>query len=1140
MSQIGRRQTDAAPGAARRRLHNVRAPFAKRARLFLCVVLTGAVASVFFTARSTYGAEDWPAFLDALKARGYDDVALVYLKQLQASDAAPPELNDELDYKIGAAAFEAWASAPVATRDELASQARTALEKYLASSPDGASALEANMGLARLAIAAGDKALDAANKTGVPAETRDAKLLEARNSYSEARPYLDAALKLSSDKAKALQANENARVEALQKAQGAFLDALIRSATLQAQTARTFAPSSDDYKSGLAKARDAYDKVYTTYGQYAGAFKARFLEAECMRDLGDSDGALKILEELAVLPFEEQFYSVKTQSLLLFAEIAGEKNSPLLDMSLAQKYNAWKEGEKLPSEYYSSAEGLRIALLAARAVIRLEKTRQTDYNAFANAGKRTFVDQTDPLYKTMNVPEKKGAKGNTIVVYALKILSELAAGRGSTALEAQELMKDEIFEGLDVSKYSFVKKVEDFPSALDAAIRAAATFSQANSEYQNAAPSALADAKKARDDAGKDAIDAFRTAFDWGAKATRPDKKGRLKAEDLAAAQDELDKLYMKYALVCYSMERYEDSFAVGEYLARRRFECVDAPQAAIVAMRSLQSILVKARAEDASETTIAGAQAKLDEFSDYVVERWGEESDDSAVSTEVALIRLDAAVASGNAELARSLLAKIPETSKRRASAELRLGQAFWNEWSARNAEWIALRREGEADEQTLAAKKATLDELLEGARQSLYDGLERMLNSSAGVTENDYLAIYGTYLLAQVYERLGQPDETEKWLTHPVIGALTVVERATKAAVDGDGDANIPEFVDATFQTSVYALALGVAAADPARLEEAEKLMTTLEELASTSEDAVGKLTGVYIRLGKRLEDRMEALKEEAESGDEAKAAELNALARGFETFLKRVSERDQGNNYNSLRWVADTYLALGNGLKSSMSDPSKEALGYFSVAGKTYQTILKKIDADPSFAPGANARLAINVKMVECLRGAGQYQKAFETLKNTIKDNRENLDVQIEAARIFQDWGRKESKYYITAIVGAAPDSKGKNYVWGWNGIARRVAPSIDKDVRLKEVFYDAYLAKTRCRFLYLRRLKDKEEQIQQAKDAESDLERLYQTHPDLGGPAVFSKFDSAYKNFQKFRGEKNPRSLRETVSIDAADK
>ncbi|MBP5621440.1 MAG: hypothetical protein J6X44_05440 [Thermoguttaceae bacterium] len=267
MSQIGRRQTVAAPGAANRRLHNAGALYARRARFFICVFLIGAVASVFFTARSTCGAEDWPAFLDALKARGYDDVALVYLKQLQASDAAPPELNDELDYKIGAAAFEAWASAPVATRDELASQARTALEKYLASSPDCASALEANMGLARLAIADGDKALAAANKTGVPAETRDAKLLEARNAYSEARPYLDAALRTSGEKAKALQTNENARVETLQKAQGAYLDALIRSATLQAQTARTVAPSSDEYKEGLAKARDAYDTVYTTYGQ---------------------------------------------------------------------------------------------------------------------------------------------------------------------------------------------------------------------------------------------------------------------------------------------------------------------------------------------------------------------------------------------------------------------------------------------------------------------------------------------------------------------------------------------------------------------------------------------------------------------------------------------------------------------------------------------------------------------------------------------------------------------------------------------------------------------------------------------------------------------------------------------------------
>ncbi len=1110
---------------ARLRLYTVFAPNARSVgRVF---VLFLAAFSTACSAQS-FAAEEWNDFLAALKARGYDDVALVYLKQLQASDSAPPELNAELDYKIGAAAFDAWVAAPASTRASLAAEARAAFEKYLADAPKGENVYEANIGMTRLIVDEADRAYVAATRKGVSEDAKNAKLMEARNAYSEAKPYLTAATKVAQERAKSLQNAEGARVEKVQEAQAAYLDALVRMATLQAQTARTFAPSSDDYKTGLETARDQFEKISATYGQYAGAFKARFLQAEACRDLGDAEQAVSLLEELAVLPWEDRFVSLKTRALALYADIADEMKDPAVDMNLVVKYNNWKS-EKLSEEYYASAEGLRLQLLAGAATIRLEKTRRTDFNAFARAGKKTFVDQTDPMYKTMNVSEKKGAKGNTIVLYALETLGELAAGKSSVALEAQALLKDEIFDGIDASKYSFAKKVDDFSSAFDAATRDSAAFSQARQEYLGASANAQAEAIKAMQSAGKQAIDSIRVALDWGAKAVRPDKKGKIKEEDRKKAQDEIDQLYLKYAVVAFALERYEDAFTVGDYLVGRNAEFENASQGAIVAMRALQAMSSRAREEGAEQDQLDALKAKLNAFSNRVAAIWSED-DASGVALEAAAIQLDAAVAAGDVETAKTLLAQIPENSTRRANAELRMGQALWNEWASRNAAFLTAKQEGEElDEATIAETKAKLDEILDAARQSLYDGLERMLNSSKGVTEKDYLAIYSTYLLAQVYEKLDQTAEVEKWLTHPVVGAQTMVERSLAAQPQDDED--IPDFINESFQLAVLALALSVAISDSEKYADAEKLMTTLEELAADSEDASGKLTGVYLRLGKRLEERMLELKDAVDGGEEDKQAELDAVVQGFESFLKRASDRDVGNSYASLRWIADSYLALGRGLTGVSGAPSKEALNYFSQAGKTYQTILKKIADDASFAPSAQTKVAIEIKTSECLRGAAQYKKAFEFLKNTIKENRDNIDVQKEAATIFQDWGRVEPKYYLTAIVGASPDAQGKNYVWGWNGIIRRAAPSIDKGERFKTLYYDAYLAKTRCRYLYLRKLKEKAEREKEARDAEADLERLYQTRPDLGGPATFNKFDSAYKNFQKARGENKPKSLRE---------
>lgn len=1106
--------------------------------LFLAVVI-GFALSV----SRVYAAEEWEAFLAALKAHGYDDVALVYLKQLQANGSVPPEIDGELDYNVGAAAFDAWTKASPVKRPELAKEALNAFKKYL--EDPGLHKYHANIGTARLLVDEGDRAYAEAERKGVDEDQKSAKMLEARNAYADAKPYLEAAAEVAKSRA-AGKNNVNTGMPGdgsddrmtIQQAQAAYLDALLRQGTLNAQIARTYDRNSDEFKTGLTNAGKEFEKIADTYGQYPGSFRARLLQAEVLRDLGDVEKAATLVDEIAVLPWEEQYYGLKTRALTLYAEIAEELRDPLIDMNLVNRYYNWKVVAKLSTEYYASAEGLRFQLLAGKALIRLEKVRISDFDTFANAGKKTFVENNDPVYKIMNVSKNRETKSNSIVVFALKTIAELASGKTGTALEAQSLLKDDVFDGMDLSKYSFARKIDDFPSAFDAAVRDGAAFSQARQELSTADPETLLQARAAADSAGEQALNSIRTAIDWGAKAVRPDKKGRLKEEDRIKAQNDIYSLHLKHGVIAFAMKRYHESFVVGEYLTSRQGEFEDAGQGAIVALRSLQALLAEARSANLEEAEIAALQARLDAFSSRVAQLWPE-NDESGVALEAALIQLDAAVASGNLEAAKALLAQIPENSTRRATAELRMGQALWNEWAARNADFFAALQEGEElDENEIAETKKKQLEILEAARQSLYDGLERILNSSKGASEQDYLAIYSTYLLAQVYDKLGEPAEVEKWLTHPVIGAFTTVNKTLESQGDSNAE-ETPEFINESFQLAVLALALSVAVADSGKTDEAskskeldvDKLTTKLEELAAASPESSKRLALVYLRLGKQLEERMIELKDAVDSGDETKKAELDAVVKGFESFLQRAAKSGDGSNYSALRWIADSYLALGRGLSGVSGAPTPESLVYYQQAGRTYQSILKRLETDASFAPTPAVKTAVEIKTSECLRRAGGYRKAFEFLKNTIKANRDNIDVQKEAASIFQDWGREEAKYYLTAIVGAAPDPQGKNYVWGWNGIIRRVAPSIDKGERYKELYYEAYLAKTRCRFLYLRKLKDKTQRDKEAKAAEADIERLFQTRPDLGGQATFNKLDSAYKNFQKTRGVKTPMGLKE---------
>ena len=220
----------------------------------------------------------------------------------------------------------------------------------------------------------------------------------------------------------------------------------------------------------------------------------------------------------------------------------------------------------------------------------------------------------------------------------------------------------------------------------------------------------------------------------------------------------------------------------------------------------------------------------------------------------------------------------------------------------------------------------------------------------------------------------------------------------------------------------------------------------------------------------------------------------------------------------------------MSLGRGLAGTLGDPPPEAVAYFAEAGRAYQTILRRIAADADFAPTPNARFTVSMKVVECLRGAGAYEKAFAQLGKLLDERPTNVDLQFEAARTLQAAGRKNPTYFAQAIVGGLPNAQGRSRAWGWNGLVNKLARASASNPRLAPAFYDACFEKTRCRYLDARRTTDPAAREKKARAAETELERLRQTRPDLGGAATFAKFDAAYQNFQKLRGVKKPTSLR----------
>ena len=1058
---------------------------------------------------------DWNEFLSALRARGYDDVALAYMTKLQESGDAPPELNAELDYKIGVAATEESRGATGAKRLELYDRAATAFEKYLESSPTGASSVDANSRLGRILEDRGDRLLRESAASGLSETSRNEKLTLARAAFGDARARYDAGLKLARDVAQELRGDASSSPTQLQSVQAQFLDMTIRYTTVGAQIGRTYPSDSSEYRDSLTKAADEYAKIYSTYQQYPGAFRAHFSEAEIRRELGDTKEALKLLSELAVLPFSEEFYSLKTRALLLFAEIAIERNDPELLMSLLQKFERWSNVEKLPQQYYSSAEGRKIYLLVGQGTLALEKLRRSDFDAYSAAGKRTFVDTDDPTFRLLNVPKSKKKGSNAVLIYAAKALSFVAKGRDADAAAAQNILQtDELFADVDLSKLSFAERADDFESAANIASRAATTFSQASQNYETAASDVKEDAKRERDAAAATAMEALESAFDLSGRALRPDRRGKLSAEDAEATAAELSKLRLKYAIVALAIGRYEDAFAVGDELARDA-NSADAAQGALVALRATQAL-----ARSISSGEIEG-NANYEEaskaYAEFVAERWGD-SPDSPLAEEAASSRLDAALDAEDFAGAREALSQIPSGSSRRANAELKLGRALWNEWTS--------RKDGdEADGDEESGDDAELAQLLTESIDLLRAGLTTKFASGS---TDDQFAIYSSYVLGQAYAQQGDMANAEKYLTHPKLGAFTVVNRVLESENGGE-PYEAPAIANDSFQMAVLALKLRIATTSGEdRLEEARDLATKLESVASRSPENANKLSILFLSLGKRFEERLRELKLAADSGDATKQEEFDRVMTSFKAFLDDASKRSEGGGYASLRWLADSYLSLGRGLVDAKGVMTKEGKEYVTKARAAYMALAKAC-ATPGFSAPENAQTSALLKTCECDRESGSYERAYSSVQKILKKAPDSFDAQREAALILHEWGKIDPQNYVKAIAGDVPNARGTKLVWGWNGMIKRLAPSINKNETMKSLYFESYVGKTRSRYRYVKSAPSDDERKKRALEAENDLKRLYQTNPTMGGAKSFAYFDKAYREFQKLRGESKPVGL-----------
>jgi len=283
------------------------------ARAVLClVVLAGGVAR----AQNKSKAKDKDAvaagpemrFLQGLRERGYNDLALEYLDALRKDPSVSPELKVVLDYEEGRGILdEATRLGDLDRKLVEFDKARAKLDAFATANPKHPLAPEALMQMARIQFERGLTAVLQGNEAKLPAEKAN-KLAEARSSFAQARVSFGRAfdlLKAAFAAYPPFLPEGDPRRASYERARGAVLQAELQKNLVDYEEAQTYPAKSPERLKLLDKGIEAFGDIYKRHRTQLAGLYADMMQAKCYEEKGQYGEAMGIYKFLMGQPAEE-------------------------------------------------------------------------------------------------------------------------------------------------------------------------------------------------------------------------------------------------------------------------------------------------------------------------------------------------------------------------------------------------------------------------------------------------------------------------------------------------------------------------------------------------------------------------------------------------------------------------------------------------------------------------------------------------------------------------------------------------------------------------------------------------------------------------------------------------------------------
>jgi tetratricopeptide (TPR) repeat protein len=556
----------------------------------------------------------------------------------------------------------------------------------------------------------------------------------------------------------------------------------------------------------------------------------------------------------------------------------------------------------------------------------------------------------------------------------------------------------------------------------------------------------------------------------------------RLKDDD--SPEDDVNVIRYFLTYLNYDAGNIYDAAVIGEYLARKHPNSAGARQGSKIALAAYLASYNAAKPNDRQFEV-----ERMVSLAEYITQVWPKEAE----TDEAWMLLGDVAIRENNLEQAAEYLGKVPETSPRRGEADLKAGQALWGTYLS------ASRLPAEE------RKDIDLPKLSQQAQEILERGVSRMREAVTDPSEVNYTLLASELSLAQIYIGSGQADKAVALLETPTSGILALVEARSEVVAKGN------------FCEEAYKAALRAYVGNQ-QMEKAEGAMKALDAYVESQPGGdQAALTRIYISLGRELEEQVQALQ-----SDPTKKEALNATLKGFETFLSNIGTRKEGNTFNSLSWVGETFFRLGSGLDTGET-ASEQAKDYYLKASKTYDNMFAQVAKDPTFAPNAEAVTSLEVRLSMCERRLGHHKEALDRLTKILQKNERLLEAQRQAAYTYEEWARQNPGYFLNAMLGGRKNpATGRNLVWGWHTMSAMVQNNPNKDIS-DGMFHEARYNLAHCRYQHAMSLSgaDKTEKL---KLARGDIGITYRLRPSMGEKYQWKeKYEKLLQDVQKELGE-----------------